>query len=51
MCRVMLPHMRNEREKMVNFSSKKSKTKRIIAGTICAILAAGMIIGLLMMGR
>lgn len=51
MCRVMLPLMRNERKKMVNFSSKKSKTKRIIAGTICALLAAGMIIGLLMMGR
>ncbi len=32
---------------MVDFSKKRGKGTRIVAGAICILLAAGMIIGLL----
>ncbi len=32
---------------MVDFSKKRKKSTRIIAGVICVLLVAGMVIGLL----
>ncbi len=37
--------------KMIDFSKKGSKKKRMIAAAICILLIAGMIIGMLIAGR